>query len=52
MEEKGSIIRVTITRGATTMVSISETDRCTQRTNKTGVKSYPKDLKIRTLAGR
>jgi hypothetical protein len=36
VERKGDIIRVTITRGATIKVSISGTDRCTQRMNKTG----------------
>jgi hypothetical protein len=53
LERKGDIIiRVTITRGATIKVSISGIDRCTRRMNKTGEEFCPKDLKIRTLAGR
>jgi hypothetical protein len=47
VEGKGGIvIRVTITRGATIKVSISGTNRCTQRMNKIGEKSCPRDLKI------
>ena len=46
VEEKGDIIRVTITRGATIKVSISETDRCIQGMNKTREKSCPEDLKF------
>jgi hypothetical protein len=36
VEEKGDIIRVTITRGATIKVPIFEANRCTQGMNKTG----------------
>jgi hypothetical protein len=52
MERKCGTIKVTIMRGATIKVSISRTDRCTQRMNKTREKSYLEDLKIRTLAKR
>jgi hypothetical protein len=52
MKREGDIISVTITRGATIRVFISETDRCTQEMNKIGEESCPEDLKIRTLAMR
>jgi hypothetical protein len=54
MEREGDIIiRVTITRGATIEVSISETDRCTQGMKDfSPVKSCLEDLKIQTLAER
>jgi hypothetical protein len=53
MEREGDIInKVTITRGATIKVPVSETDRCTRGINKTREKSYPEDLKIRTFTER
>jgi hypothetical protein len=52
-KNKIGIIRITIRRGATIKVFISETERCTQRMKDFSlVKSYPEDLKIQSLAER